>query len=141
MNVGAARDPVIDRDEKEIRELVVTWMAASKAGDTQTVLNLMADDVVFLVAGQPPMIGKAAFAAAAKPQPGHAAPQFDGRSEIQEIKVDGKWAFMWTKLTVVATPPEGGQPMTRAGHTLSVLRKDHGKWLLARDANMLVEAK
>jgi uncharacterized protein (TIGR02246 family) len=129
MHVGAARDPVIDRDEKEIRELVATWMAASKAGDTQTVLNLMADDVVFLVAGQPPMIGKAGFAAAAKPPPGRAAPQFDGKSEIQEIKVDGKWAFMWTKLTVIVTPPGGGQPMTHAGHTLSVLRKDDGKWL------------
>jgi uncharacterized protein (TIGR02246 family) len=141
MNVGATRDPVIDRDEKEIRELVATWMAASKLGDTQTVLNLMADDVVFLVAGQPPMIGKAAFAAAAKPQPGQAAPQFDGKSEIQEIKVDGKWAFMWTKLTVVVTPPGAGKPMTRTGHTLSVLRKEHGKWVLARDANLLAPAQ
>jgi hypothetical protein len=27
--------------------------------------------------------------------------------------------------------------MTRAGHTLSVLNKQNGKWMLARDANML----
>jgi hypothetical protein len=27
--------------------------------------------------------------------------------------------------------------MTRSGHTLSILRKQEGKWLLARDANML----
>ena len=33
-----------------------------------------------------------------------------------------------------------GQPMTRAGHTLSILRKQDGRWLLARDANMLSEA-
>lgn len=51
-------------DEQEIRQLVTNWMEASKAGDADKVLSLMADDVVFLVTGQPPMIGKSAFAAA-----------------------------------------------------------------------------
>jgi hypothetical protein len=37
----------------------------------------------------------------------------------------------------VATPADGTAPWTRAGHTLSVLRKENGKWALARDANML----
>src|SRR5215831_21272836 len=123
-------------DEDEIRELVATWMAATKAGDIETVLSLMADDIVFLVPGQLPM-GKATFAAAAKAQSGQDAPKFDGTSEIQEIKVLGDWAFMWTKLTVVVTPPGGAQSMTREGHTLSILRKQSGKWVLARDANML----
>ncbi|HWO42681.1 MAG TPA: DUF4440 domain-containing protein, partial [Candidatus Eisenbacteria bacterium] len=59
------------------------------------------------------------------------------KSEIQEIKVLGNWAFMWAKLTVVVTPPAGGKPTTRAGFTLSILKKQNGKWLLARDANML----
>jgi uncharacterized protein (TIGR02246 family) len=125
-------------DESEIRQLVATWMAATKAGDIETVLSLMADDVVFLIAGQPPMVGKSAFAAASRAQLGQAAPQFDGTSEIQEIKVLGDWAFMWTKLTVVVTPPGGAQPMIRAGHTLSILKKQNGRWVLARDANMLV---
>ena len=41
-------------EEQAIRELVATWLRASKAGDTDKVLSLMADDVVFLVAGHPP---------------------------------------------------------------------------------------
>jgi uncharacterized protein (TIGR02246 family) len=123
-------------DEQEIRKLVETWMAASKAGDTDTVLRLMADDVVFLMPGHPPM-GKAGFAAAAEAQAAGEAPTFDGTSEIREIKVLGDWAFMWTKLTVVATPPGGTPATTRSGHTLSVLRKENGKWVLARDANLL----
>lgn len=123
-------------DEQEIRQLVSTWMAATKAGDVETVLSLMADDVVFLVPGQPVM-RKADFAVAARAQSGQEAPQFDGTSEIQEIKILGDWAFMWTKLTVVVTPPGGVQSMTREGHTLSILRKQSGKWVLARDANML----
>ena len=123
-------------DEQEIRQLVATWMTATKAGDIETVLGLMADDVVFLLAGHPPMTGKAAYAAASKPPAGQEPLKFDGKSEIQEIKVFGDWAFMWTKLSVVVTPPGGSQSITRAGHTLSILKKQNGKWLLARDANM-----
>lgn len=124
-------------DEQEIHQLVSTWMQATKAGDVDSVLKLMTDDVVFLQPGQSPMLGKALFAAAAKSQAGRPKPQFDGTSEIQEIKVLGDWAYMWTKLTVVITPPGGAAQMTRSGNTLSVLRKENGKWLLARDANML----
>jgi uncharacterized protein (TIGR02246 family) len=124
-------------DEREIRQLVATWMAATKAGDIETVLTLMAEDVVFLLPGRPPMIGKSAFAAAAGAQSDQERPQFDGTSDIQEIKVVGEWAFMWAKLSVVMTPPGGAPSMVIAGHTLSILKKQNGKWVLARDANML----
>jgi uncharacterized protein (TIGR02246 family) len=123
----------MERDEEEIRELVARWMAATKAGDIQTVLSLMTEDVVFLVPGHPPMIGKAAYASASA---GQGPMQFDGASEIREIKIFGEWAFMWQKLTVVVTPPSG-KKMTRSGHTLSVFKKEKNKWLLARDANLL----
>ena len=123
-------------DEQSIRDLVATWMAATRDGDVDTVLSLMTDDVVFLVAGRPVM-RKTEFAAQARAQAGGSAPRFDGSSEIEEIRILGDWAFMWAKLTVVATPPGGGQPVTRTGHTLSILRKQGGKWQLARDANML----
>ena len=127
----------MENDEKEIRELVATWMAATKAGDLETVLSLMAEDVVFLLPGQQSIVGRSAFADAAQAQAGQDAPQFDGTSEIQEIKVLGEWAYTWTKLTVIVTPPGGGKAMKRAGYTLSIFRKQNGKWLLARDANML----
>jgi uncharacterized protein (TIGR02246 family) len=126
----------MQRDEEEIRNLVASWMAATKAGDVETVLSLMADDVVFLVPGQPVM-RRAEFAAAAKSMSGPNAPQFDGKSEIQEIQICGDWAFMWTKLTVVVTPPGAAQRITRAGNTLTILKKHGTKWLLARDANLL----
>jgi len=129
----------MQNDEQEIRELVSRWMAASKAGDVDTVLSLMADDVVFLVPGQPVM-RRADFASKARAQSGRDAPQIDGSSEIQEIKVLGEWAFMWTKLTVVMTPPNGAQPVRRAGHTLTILKKQDGRWVIARDANLLAPA-
>ena len=44
---------------------------------------------------------------------------------------------MWTRLTVVMTPPNGAPSVRRAGHTLSILRKQNGRWVIARDANLL----
>jgi uncharacterized protein (TIGR02246 family) len=47
-------------EERAIRELVATWMRASASGDVDTVLSLMADDVIFMVPGREPF-GKDAF--------------------------------------------------------------------------------
>ena len=56
-------------DEQAIRDLVGNWLAASNSGDHDTVLRLMAEDVVFLQPGQAPMRGRAAFAAAQRGSP------------------------------------------------------------------------
>ena len=124
-------------DEQAIRTLVDSWLAATKRGDTQAVLDLMTDDALFLVAGRPPM-DKAGFAAASKAPPG-ARPVIDGVSAIKEIHVEGSMAYLWSHLEVVVTPADGQAPVRREGHTLTILRKVHGKWLLARDANLLVK--
>jgi ketosteroid isomerase-like protein len=52
------RDSPMQRDEKAIRNLIGKWMRATSAGDLDRVPALMADDVVFLVPGQPPLRGK-----------------------------------------------------------------------------------
>ncbi|HTJ80490.1 MAG TPA: SgcJ/EcaC family oxidoreductase [Polyangiaceae bacterium] len=122
-------------DEQQIRELVSTWQAATRAGQTDVILQLMTDDAVFLVPGRSPM-GKEEFAALSR-APAGKAPKIEGTTEIREIQVSGDWAFMWTKLSVSMTPPDGGPTSLRAGHTLTVLRRVDGKWLLARDANLL----
>jgi uncharacterized protein (TIGR02246 family) len=48
-------------DEQAIRTLVSLWHTATAAGDVDTVLGLMAEDVVFLVPGHPPMRGRSTF--------------------------------------------------------------------------------
>jgi uncharacterized protein (TIGR02246 family) len=124
-------------DERAIRELVATWMAASQAGDVTTVLGLMADDVVFMVPGREPF-GKEAFAAASQSMKGV---RFQGSYHIREIKVLGDWAYLRNYITMTMTPP-GGEPVHRAGYTLSILRKGpSGKWVLARDANLVMKVE
>jgi len=122
-------------DEKEIRELVATWMKATKEGDADAVLNLMADDATFIVPGQPPF-GKEAFAQAAN-DPSSASMEIDGDSDILEITVANEWAFMLSHLTVTVSSG-GSVQMVRAGNTLTVLRKTNDRWQLFRDANLLV---
>ncbi len=120
-------------DERAIRDLIDTWMAASTAGDTATMLSLMTDDVVFTVPGREPF-GKEAFAAAAQDMQGV---RIEGSSEIRELRVLGDWAYLRSYLEMSVTPP-GGDAMRRSGYTLTILRKEaDGKWRLARDANML----
>ena len=121
-------------DESAIRTLIDTWMKASKAGDVATVLSLMADDVVFMVPGQKPF-GKAEFAAMSE---GMKKVAFAGKSDIQEIRVLGDWAYLRNYLEVTVTPPGGAAPVRRSGYTLTILRKEADvRWRVVRDANLL----
>lgn len=116
----------MSEDERAIRDLIATWMEASKIGDHDTVLSLMTDDVVFMVPGREPF-RKEAFAAASK----SAGPRLiEGTADIVELKVLGDWAWLRTRLGVTIAPP-GGAPTTRSGYTLTILRKQsdgNGGW-------------
>jgi uncharacterized protein (TIGR02246 family) len=119
-------------DEAEIRALVQRWMEATRAGESAAVLELMTDDVLFLVPGRAPF-GKAEFAQAAQAAAGM---RIDGRSEPLELRVLGDWAFMVSRLQLSVAPAQG-EAMRRSGHTLTLFRREAGGWRLARDANLL----
>jgi uncharacterized protein (TIGR02246 family) len=123
----------MSEDERAIREVIAAWMSASEAGDVDTVLNLMADDVVFLVPGREPF-GKREFAAAARTMSGA---RLKARNEIRELSVLDGWAYLRSYIEVEMVPP-GGSLVRRAGYTLTILRKEaDGRWRIARDANLL----
>jgi len=126
------------KDENEIRGLVAKWHRATAAGDLETILGLMAEDVVFLRAGQPPMRGKAAFAEGTRA----ALEKFriESSGDVLEVRTSGDLAYCWTELQVSMTPRDGGPGSRRAGPALTLLRKARdGKWVVSRDANMLAE--
>jgi uncharacterized protein (TIGR02246 family) len=119
-------------DERAIRALMDTWMQASRAGDIATVLTLMTDDVLFMVPRREPF-GKEAFAQASADMKDV---KVDGAVEILELEVVGERAWMRNHIRITVTP-KGGDPVVRSGYTLTVLRKENGRWLLARDANLV----
>ena len=96
-------------DEQAIRDLVSRWHRATAAGEVESVLALMAEDAVFLVAGHPPMKGRNTFEKALRGL--LAAHTVESTSEIQEVAVCS---------------------------AVSILRKRaDGTWLVLRDANLL----
>lgn len=123
-------------DEAAIRELIATWHRATAARDVATVLGLMAEDVVFLVAGQPPLRGQRLFEHGLRNL--LATHRVEATGAVQEVQVVGDLAYAWTELEVRMTKLVGGALNVRTGAALSILRKQpDGKWLLVRDANLL----
>jgi uncharacterized protein (TIGR02246 family) len=122
-------------DERAIRELVESWFRASMAGDFETVLSYVTDDVLFMTPGQEPF-GKDAFAASSAKMKNV---KLDGRFEIQEVQVFGEWAYLRNRIELSVTPP-GGTTVRRAGYTLTLFRKGRdGRWRLSRDANLVTK--
>ena len=123
-------------DERQIRDLYATWRNAMLEEDLEAVLALVADDAVFLVPGQPPVRGKQQFAQLFEVARGQFRMEF--QSEFDEISLHDDWAYVCSRLAVAMTPKDGGQPVHRAGHTLTILRKGtNGQWAVTRDANLL----
>lgn len=121
-------------DERAIRNLVTSWMAASRAGDTQKLLSLVTEDVVFMTPGREPF-GKEEFEAAVKSM---RSTRIESTCDIREVAVCGDWAYI-RNFVEVTIPLTGGAPTRRAGYTLSILRKEpDGRWLLVRDANLVM---
>lgn len=123
-------------DEQAIRTLVATWLEASGKGELSRVLELMAEDVVFLGPGRAPMRGREGFAAASRAMEGQR--EVTGTADIQEVQVFGDWAYCWNHLTLQVRPVGGGVPMRMSGPVLSVLQREpDGRWVIFRDANMV----
>jgi uncharacterized protein (TIGR02246 family) len=120
-------------DERAIRELVETWMEATRSGDVSTVLDLMTDDVVFVVPDREPF-GKEAFEAMSAEMEGV---EMDGTYDVEELEVLGDRAYLRNYIEMTMTPPDG-EPVHQSGRTLTILRKGtDGRWRLARDANLV----
>src|SRR5215472_12974922 len=106
--------------KEQIRGLIDTWLAATRAGDLTAILNLMTEDVVFLTAGNVPM-RREDFVAGFKSMAGTV--EIEGRANVQEITITGDLAVCWNLIEVKVTPLGGGATVKRAGNTLTVFRR------------------
>jgi uncharacterized protein (TIGR02246 family) len=122
-------------DDRAIREVHATWIDAVNAGDLARLLPLMADEVVFLNPGQPP-VGRDGFSA--NFSAAHQQVRIRCRSELEEVVVVGEVAYTRSRDALSVTPHAGGEASQLAGYRMTVYRKQpDGRWLLARDAHTL----
>lgn len=121
-------------DERQIRKLIESWIAASNARDLPALMDMMTDDVVFMTPGRAPF-GKAEFAADVGRMKSLA---IDARVEVQEIEIFGPRAHIRNHIQVELTSP-GQAPKRMSGYAMSILRKGaDGRWRIARDANLVM---
>ncbi len=119
-----------------ILALLEEWLAAERAGDLPRLLACVADDVVFLPPGAPPIEWRGAVRAAyARVFARH---RVERTVDTAELRVLGDWAFCWATETATFTPHAGGQPTRLTGHSLSLLRRTAEGWRFCRGINNLV---
>lgn len=124
-------------DESAIRALIAEWHRATEAGDVESLGPMMAEDAIFLSPGRDPIRGRAAFLAGFRDVAGtaHIAPS----GEVREVTISGDCAHVWNHLDVKVTMGGTGKVQRRVGDVLTIFRRGaDGRWVLARDANMLV---
>ncbi len=125
----------MEPDEREVRELHSTWIGAVNSGDLVRLLELMADDAVFLSPGQAPL-GRDGFSA--NFSDAHQRFRVSCASELEEAVVSGEVAYTRSRDILVVTPRLGGEATQLAGYRITIYRKhSDGRWLLARDAHTL----
>ena len=122
-------------DERAIREVQSAWIDAVNAGDLVRLLTLMADDVVFLNPGRAPC-GRDGFSAVFSAA--HQQARIRCSSELEEVVVVGEVAYTRSRDSLSVTPVASAEAAQLAGHRITIWRKQpDGRWLLARDANVL----
>ncbi len=128
----------MDPDERAVREVHTTWIDAVNAGNLARLLDLMADDVVFLNPGRAPF-GRDGFPAGFSTA--HEQCRIRCISMLEDVVVAGDVAYTVSRDTLSVTPRAGGETAALAGHRMSVYRKQpDGRWHLARDAHTLQPA-
>jgi uncharacterized protein (TIGR02246 family) len=119
-------------DRRAILELGADWMAAMNGKDIAKLMDMLAEDIVFLPPGFPPIRGKQAVEAMYK----GFFEQFskvEQTSSLEEVEVAGDWAFAWGTESTVLFLQAGGAPIQLAGRGLSILRRQpDGSWRFAR---------
>jgi uncharacterized protein (TIGR02246 family) len=129
----------MDGDERAIRDVVERWHRATEQGDVDAVLDLMVEDVVFLVAGHAPMRGRGTFEQGLRTL--LATHRIESSGNVREVVASGDLAYCWTELDVSIRPRAGGEAVTRSGGALTILRRQaDGAWRVLRDANLLSPA-
>jgi len=109
------------------------YVTAINSNDLETLLDMLTDDVVFLAAHAPPMVGKDQV----RPwlEGYMAAYETHWDKPVQEFVVSGEWAFERYSYKSTDTPRAGGDVIEDTGWGLVIYHHDaDGKWRVARDA-------
>jgi ketosteroid isomerase-like protein len=129
-------------DESEIRRAVEEFVVAYNAGKLDDIVNIFADDLVDMSAGDPTRTGEAAkrqFLSRVSKTHSNFKPTLT--IHIDELRVAGEWAFQRGSLSVSLVPKEGGPTSFIKQRYLEIWRRNlQGKWKIAIEMDNSAEA-
>lgn len=109
------------------------YVTAINSNNLDQLLGVLTEDVVFLSAGEPAMVGKAAVRPWLEAYLKGFKTHWD--KPVQEFTVNGDWAFERYAYRSSDTPSGGGPVVEDTGWGLVIYHHDSdGKWRVARDA-------
>lgn len=109
------------------------YTSAINSNNLDSLSGMFTDDVVFLAAHAPPIVGKAAVRKWADEYINAYTTHWD--KTMQEFKVAGEWAFERYSYKSTDTPKAGGPVVNDTGWGLVIYHHEaDGKWRVARDA-------
>ena len=125
----------MQQDEERARQAILQlgqdWVEAVHHRDVDRLLHLVTDDVVFMPANAPSIVGRAAVEQAYRAF--FAAFEVEQTFAPEEIQVGGDWAFVRGTDTLEMKPLAGGGPVVVRGRGISILhRVENGSWKFAR---------
>ena len=130
-----------EADRNAILALVENYHRATRAKDVDTILELVAEDVVFLPSSSPPIKGREevekmyrAFFPVYR--------EIKQEADIEELQVAGDWAFLWGTDQLRLMPESGETEIQMKGKGLSILkRQSDGPWRFWRGINNMTPQK
>jgi ketosteroid isomerase-like protein len=109
------------------------YTTAINSNNLDSLAGMFTEDVVFLAAHSPPIVGRPAVLEWGKGYLQAFTTHWD--KTLQEFKVAGDWAFERYTYKSTDTPKAGGAPVEDTGWGLVIYHHDSdGKWRVARDA-------
>jgi uncharacterized protein (TIGR02246 family) len=133
-NLAEDRPPSIADDVAAIRRLRLEWDSAVRERDVPKILSLVTGDVLLLMPGRPPIMGKAELASVY--HDAFARFSIEQTVTTEEIQVSGDIAFMWGMETIVGNLMSGGASIVASGYGMVILKRESdGCWRLARGVN------
>ena len=109
------------------------YVRVINSNNIDSLTSMFTDDVVFLAAGDKPIVGKAAVRAWADGYYKAFHTKWD--KPVQEFVISGDYAFERYSYTSTDTPVGGGKDVVDTGWGLVIYHRDaDGVWRVARDA-------
>jgi uncharacterized protein (TIGR02246 family) len=122
-------------ERKAILVLLEKWRLATAAKDIPAILDLVADDVVFLPSSLPPIRGKEAVEAMYKAF----FPRYREIKQepvIGELQLADNWAFLSGTDELRLVPEDGSAEIHLKGKGLNILKREsNGLWKFWRGIN------